>query len=56
MPAPATQSRAELYLRGDTYGTFDAQQDVLNSVRALEADDVLDEGRGGRRGGRGSGP
>jgi len=43
MPAPATQSRAELYLRGDTYGTFDAQQDVLNSVRALEADDVLDE-------------
>ncbi|MCU4799698.1 hypothetical protein OB920_04860 [Halobacteria archaeon HArc-gm2] len=43
MPALATQSRAELYLRGDTYGTFDAQQDVLNRVRALEGEGVLDE-------------
>lgn len=43
MPAAATTRRAELYLRGDTYGTFDAQQDVLNRVRALEAAGVLDE-------------
>lgn len=35
--------RAELYLRGDTYGTFDAQQSVLNRVRRLEADDEIDE-------------
>lgn len=43
MPATATARRAELYLRGDTYGTFDAQQAVLNRVRALEAGDVIDE-------------
>jgi len=36
------ERRAELYLRGDTYGTFDAQQSVLNRMRALEATDVLD--------------
>lgn len=35
--------RAELYLRGDTYGTFDAQQSVLNRIRRLEADDEIDE-------------
>ena len=36
------ERRAELYLRGDTYGTFDAQQAVLNRMRTLEAEDVLD--------------
>ena len=35
------QRRAELYLRGDTYGTYDAQQDVLGRVGRLEADDVI---------------
>lgn len=35
--------RAELYLRGDTYGTFDAQQSVLNRVGRLEAVDGIDE-------------
>lgn len=35
--------RAELYLRGDTYGTYDAQQAVLRRVRELEAADVFDE-------------
>ena len=35
--------RAELYLRGDTYGTYDPQQDVLARVRDLEVNDVLDE-------------
>ena len=43
MEATATPRRAELYLRGDTYGTYDAQQSVLNRVRALERDAVLDE-------------
>lgn len=37
MPATATTRRAELYLRGDTYGTFDAQQSVLNRIQALES-------------------
>lgn len=36
------ERRAELYLRGDTYGTFDAQQDVLNRMKRLEAEGVLD--------------
>lgn len=35
--------RAELYLRGDTYGTYDAQQGVLSRVNALDADDVIEE-------------
>jgi len=35
--------RAELYLRGDTYGTFDAQQQVLNRVNRLEANGVFAE-------------
>jgi len=35
--------RAELYLRGDTYGTFDAQQQVLNRVKRLEANGVFSE-------------
>jgi hypothetical protein len=36
-----TRLRAELYLRGDTYGTFDAQQQVLNRVNRLEANGVF---------------
>ena len=36
------ERRAELYLRGDTYGTFDAQQGVVNRMRSLEAEGVLD--------------
>jgi len=36
-----TPLRAELYLRGDTYGTFDAQQQVLNRVNRLEANGVF---------------
>ncbi|WP_262176385.1 HTH domain-containing protein [Haloarcula laminariae] len=38
-----THLRAELYLRGDTYGTFDAQQQVLNRVNRLEANGVFTE-------------
>ncbi|MFB6307720.1 MAG: HTH domain-containing protein [Haloarculaceae archaeon] len=38
-----TQRRAELYLRGDTYGTFGTQQSVLNRVNRLEGEGVLDE-------------
>lgn len=41
MPATAPSRRAELYFRGDTYGTFDAQQDVLNRFRRLETESVL---------------
>ncbi|WP_018258228.1 HTH domain-containing protein [Halomicrobium katesii] len=37
------QLRAELYLRGDTYGTYDAQRDVLQRVRELETENVIDE-------------
>lgn len=35
--------RAELYLRGDTYGTYEAQQNVLARVRRLEDSNVLDD-------------
>ena len=45
MAAQQNERRAELYLRGDTYGTFDVQQDVLNRVRALESDDVFGEAK-----------
>jgi len=38
-----THLRAELYLRGDTYGTFDAQQQVLNRVKRLEANGVFSD-------------
>lgn len=38
-----TAFRAELYLRGDTYGTFDAQQQVLNRVKRLEANGLISE-------------
>lgn len=41
VPDSGQQRRAELYLRGDTYGTYDAQQDVLGRVRRLEDEDVL---------------
>lgn len=37
------QRRAELYLRGDTYGTYEAQQDVLARIDDLEAADMIDE-------------
>jgi len=37
----AAERRAELYLRGDTYGTFEAQQALLDRVRALESGDAL---------------
>jgi len=36
-----TDRRAELYLRGDTYGTFEAQQEILDRVRDLESDSAL---------------
>jgi hypothetical protein len=35
--------RVELYLRGDTYGTYDRQQAILERVRDLESDGVVDE-------------
>jgi hypothetical protein len=37
MHSESPTRRVELYLRGDTYGTYDAQQAVLASVRDLEA-------------------
>lgn len=37
-----TDTRVELYLRGDTYGTYEAQQDVLDRVRSLEERGALD--------------
>jgi len=37
----ATQRRAELYLRGDTYGTFDAQREILDRVYELEGSDAM---------------
>lgn len=38
-----TPLRAEVYLRGDTYGVFDAQQQVLNRVKQLEANATFSE-------------
>ncbi|MEA5387462.1 HTH domain-containing protein [Haloarculaceae archaeon H-GB11] len=35
------ERRVELYLRGDTYGTYDAQQTVLSRVNSLEDDGTL---------------
>ncbi|MFB6105646.1 MAG: HTH domain-containing protein [Halobacteriaceae archaeon] len=35
--------RLELFLRGDTYGTFDTQEAMLDRVRALERTDYVDE-------------
>jgi len=40
--ADATR-RVELYLRGDTYGTYDRQQAILERVRELEDSGVVDE-------------
>jgi hypothetical protein len=40
--ATATR-RVELYLRGDTYGTYDRQQAILERVRDLEDSGVVDE-------------
>jgi len=39
----AAERRAELYLRGDTYGTFEAQQELLDRVRGLEAGDAVED-------------
>ncbi len=36
------QRRTELYLRGDTYGTYEAQQAVLQRVERLADGDALD--------------
>lgn len=40
---PTATRRVELYLRGDTYGTYDRQQAVLERVRGLEERGVVDE-------------
>ena len=37
--------RAELYLRTDTYGTYDAQQRAIDRLRTLEDEGVLAAGR-----------
>ena len=34
--------RAELYLRGDTFGTYDAQQRILDRVTTLDDEGVLE--------------
>jgi len=36
-----TDQRIELYLRGDTYGSYDRQQRILDRVENLEADGVV---------------
>ena len=41
-PSRSTDYRVELYLRKDTYGTYDAQQRVTDRLDELEADGVLD--------------
>lgn len=41
MEQHAATRRAELYLRGDTYGTFEAQQEILKRVRELESGERL---------------
>lgn len=43
MPPTETPDRlwAELWLRRDTYGTYDVQQEVLDRVRALEEEGAL---------------
>ena len=43
MTTPATDHRIELYLRGDTYGSYDRQQQILERVEALDAAGVVDE-------------
>lgn len=39
----SSDRRVELYLRGDTYGTYDRQQAVLERVRDLESAGVIAE-------------
>lgn len=39
----ATDHRIELYLRGDTYGSYDRQQRILERVEGLDATGVVDE-------------
>jgi hypothetical protein len=36
-----TSHRIECYLRGDTYGTYERQQAVVERVGALESADVI---------------
>lgn len=44
MTAQATANRrVELYLRGDTFGTYDRQQAILERVRTLEERGVVDD-------------
>jgi len=38
-----TRKRIECYLRGDTYGTYDRQQAILETIRSLETAGVLAE-------------
>ena len=40
---PTAARRVELYLREDTYGTYDRQQAILERVRGLEERGVVDE-------------
>lgn len=39
----SSERRVELYLRGDTYGTYDRQQAILERVRDLESEGVVAE-------------
>jgi len=41
MPESTATRRVELYLRGDTYGTYDRQQAILGRVQDLESAGVL---------------
>jgi hypothetical protein len=41
--ANTAERRIELYLRGDTYGTYDRQADTLDRVAALDERGVVDE-------------
>lgn len=43
MTTTATDHRIELYLRGDTYGSYDRQQRILERVEDLDAAGVVDE-------------
>lgn len=42
-PPQSTSRRLELYLRGDTYGTYEAQQEVIERVRRLVSNPDLDQ-------------
>jgi glutathione S-transferase len=41
MTTSQSTRRVELYLRGDTYGTYDRQQAILDRIRDLEADGTV---------------